>query len=302
MGSCVMAAGSGAVAQEEVPERSRSGLRPLRASFSLWGEQTLAADFSDGPGDVSVNRLGASLDAVFSLTEETRLGAGIFAERSDYDFDPTNALATGEPWDEVVGMGLSLRLIHQLDERTGVFVGGGVVSHLERGGEFDKSITYSGTLGFRYGVSDSLSTGIGLSYGTSLEDDGIPFPIPIIEWKINDQWTLSTEGARGAASGGGARLAFNASEQLTLTLRAGYEFRAFRLDDEGPVPDGVGRESRIPVTLGVEWRALPQLTVGGSVGYAFGQTYTLDDADGNRVDREDVDGALVAGVGVSFTF
>src|SRR5262249_28275997 len=67
----------------------------------------------------------------------------------------------------------------------------------------------------------------------------------------------------------------------------------FRLNDSGPFPGGVGRETRIPVELSVGYAAGKQIMLEAGLGYSFAQNLELLDASGNTLADQDLNGALM---------
>ena len=106
----------------------------------------------------------------------------------------------------------------------------------------------------------------------------------------------------GFLGGGQVSLSYQAMDELELSLNVGFESRDFRLADDAPVTNGVGRDSRLPVSVAAKWKVHPQVTVSAEVGANFNQEFTLDDESGNRVNKLDADMGFFAGVGVTFTF
>src|SRR5205807_396148 len=119
--------------------------------------------------------------------------------------------------------------------------------------------------GVRYALSEKLIVGIGAGVRTRIEDNPFFFPLPMLTWQISEQWKLSTGGRPGLT------LSYSPLESLTISLSGAYEYRDFRLDHNGPIPDGVGRETRIPIILGVAYTPTKRISLEAGIGYALGQ-------------------------------
>ncbi len=295
------AQGSGQPAAAEAGAPQPEGLPPPSAELSLSGQHNFASDFTDAEGEVAVSRAAADVGMTFATSQRGRLTFGLGAERSMYSFDNATGFVSGseEPWDDIMTAQASLRFSRQHDGAWSYFAGVDITSSAQDGAEFSDSLTYGGALGVMYGDSRSLRYGVALGVHTRLEDDASVFPIPIVSWKFDERWTLASGPRRG---GGQVSLSYQAMDELELSLNVGFESRDFRLADDAPVTNGVGRDSRLPVSVAAKWKVHPQVTVSGEVGANFNQEFTLDDESGNRVNKLDADMGFFAGVGVSISF
>jgi hypothetical protein len=278
-----------------------SALPPPSAELSLSAQHNFASDFSDSEGEVAVTRVGADADLTFATSQRGRLAVGLWAERSVYDFTDATGFVSGssEPWDDIMAGGASLRFSRQHDERWSYFASVDAQSWGQDNAEFSDTLTYGGVVGVMYAQSESLRYGFGLGAHTRLEDDTTFLPIPIIAWRIDDHWSIGSTPRRG---GGQIALTYAYDESLSVSAAVGFESRDFRLSRDAAQPEGVGRDSRIPVSVAVDWRVHPQVRVRGEVGANLSQEFTLDDVEGNRVSKQDADMGFFAGVGVTVEF
>jgi hypothetical protein len=76
----------------------------------------------------------------------------------------------------------------------------------------------------------------------------------------------------------------------------------FRLDDDEPVPKGVGRYERLPVGLDVTWHVSKQLGISVYGGAHVWQQYELDNENGDELAQDDADIAPFLGAGVEWKF
>jgi len=276
-----------------------------QAELSFFGMHLFSADFENSTSDVSVTGGGAGLDFSIPVTERGTLSISAGAEYWNYDFSNGNAFfplanATVPPvWEEVyIGtIGASWR--NQLDDNWGYSIGFEITSAGEPGADFSDTLTYGGFVGLSYAFDRDLLVGFGIGVQTQLEDDALIVPVPIVRWQIDDQWSLTS---KRVGNLGGIALNYAASDSITLSLLGGYERNDFRLDDEGPVADGVGRHSGIPIVLNVAWQASPQISLNAWGGYFFSQEYELIDSDENTVAEPDADSSALVGIGATFTF
>lgn len=272
----------------------------ISGTFVLTGEYNSPGDLDDG-GDVSISRVRGDLGVYFRLDQTSRIALNFDTEYNSYDFSDDVAFGPGgsEPWDDVIGHSLQLTYSTRVQEKWTIIAGVGIDSYYETGADFGESLTYAGRLGASYKMSETLNLGGMLYVSSRLEDDTLFIPILLVDWRFADKWSVETRGwARGAA----LSLGYQATDSLKILLTGGFEGRDFRLDEDGPVPDGVGRDWRVPVALMAEWQVHPQVKLTGALGANVWQDLTLDDSNGDEIADTDVDPSLLAGLRVTFTF
>jgi hypothetical protein len=260
-------------------------------SFTPRGEYTFGSDLRDSMGSVSVSRAGVGIDASGPLGDRARLSVGADFESSWYDFkDAGDLLPSGkEPIEDAfllrVTPGISYFLSRQL-----AVVGGAIVEVAGAyGADLGDSVTYGGYGGVRYQASETFAVTAGVIVKTRLEDDAIVVPLLGLNWKIDEKLSLSSEGL-------GARLAAKVSPQWTVSVFGRWELREYRLEDDGAIPDGIVRDTRVPVGAGVTWSPTERVSVTLSGGVVVYQRFQFDDRDGNGVANDRTRGAGFVGV------
>jgi hypothetical protein len=91
------------------------------------------------------------------------------------------------------------------------------------------------------------------------------------------------------------------SESFDLGLVAQGVYNDARLDD-GRVPAGVLRETRIRAGLEATWRPHLGIEVSLLAGYDVWGELQVDDADGDEVETTDLDPAPIFGLSVQVAF
>ncbi len=267
-----------------------------RLSLQLAGQHDFAADLGGG-GESTVSRVGSELGLSIPAGEG-RPNFGLVWESSFYDFDAPAVLSGGaEPWDETFELELRGSYLGRIDDHWGYVVGAGVNSAGEEGAEFSDTVTFGGFAAATYSLSEDLTFSLGILVRERLEDDVLVVPIPGVEWKIDDQWRLSS-GVRPA----GLFLLYSPDEAWTLSLGGQYRSREYRLDDEGFAPEGVGRDRRIPVEFGVEYRPGRRVSISGFVGVNVWQEYEIDSRSGQSLGEDDSDPSPFLGAAIKLSF
>lgn len=290
-------------AAKPAPLDSGPAERKVEGAFNVYAGHIFSHDLDDG-GDLSITRAGARAGVTFPVGRDNAWSLTFGAEGSWYDFSDEvdfGAGLTGEPWDDVRIYTIETSYVATVQDRWQLIGGLGIESGMEEGAEFDDSITVTGLIAANYRVSDTLSLGLGVYGGTRLEDDAFIMPIPFINWEIAEHWRLAT---RPSTRGGRLSLSYQVCDTLSAFAFAAFESREFRLDDDasGPAPEGVGRDRRIPVGLGVSWAPHAQVSVEVVAGLDAWSEYTLDDRDGNELGEDNGDAAPFLGAQLSLSF
>ncbi len=294
-----LALAGGAMGQDETRERA------ARLTLEPAGSYTFEADL-DGAGEFSVARFGAELTYDVPVWDRSLLGFTFGVERSEYDFEGATGLAPGgDPIGGATVYGLSARLVHPLDETFTFIGGGGVEWSAEDGADFGESATLGGFAAVAWRMSDDLTLTLGAGVSDRLEDDVRVIPFVGVEWQFAENMRLSsTEIGRALGSGQGAGLGvvYESNDELSLVVGAAFSGRQFRLDEDGPLPDGVLQDDRIVAGLGVVWEPDARMLVRGGVGAAVWSNIETLDSSGVTVGEEDGDPApfITASVRILF--
>jgi hypothetical protein len=179
---------------------------------------------------------------------------------------------------------------NQIDDQWGYRVGAFASSAGESDADFSDTLEYGGFVAFSYAASQDLIVGLGVGLSSQIEDDVRVLPIPFVRWQINEKWLLASDRTTNI---GGMALTYAATEDFRIGGLIGFDTSNFRLGDDAPIPNGVGRHRFIPVGVIATWSATPQFSLTGVAGVAFAQEYTLDDREGNRVAKDDAESAGV---------
>lgn len=285
-----------AAGESQPPAEITNPRRDPAFSLSLSGSYGGNADLDSGDGEFQVARLRAGFDVTLDLGGKRALTLGAAAERSWYDFENAIALdPSGEPFTDITDTEVFARFAAPLNDTTNWFALASIGLAAEDGADLSDAMVYTGAAGFVTKASDTFSWGLGILVRSQLEDDVLVIPLPQIRWAISDKWTLESQRA-------GLRLGYAHSETLTYGLQGEYVSRSFRLDEDGPIPDGMGTDRRVPIAFFADYKPAPNVTLTGQIGAAvLGNIELLDEA-GNDLTDEDVDPSLFLGLGAKITF
>jgi Domain of unknown function (DUF6268) len=279
----------------DITERSRD--EGIGFSLKPFGLHTFESDLRDSPASVSITRAGIELGLTGALSEGLRWTLAVEYEASWYNWSDAGSILPGgqQPLGEVHDLGLRPGLVYAFDARWSV----GLLGIIEFAGERDTDIgdaaTY-GAIGFAsYTVSDDLSLTFGGGFQTRLENDTTFIPAIGIKWNINDRLTLSTLGP-------GARLTGAINDQWSAFLFGSYSSREYRLADDGAIRDGVVRDRRATLGVGVSYAVGPRLSFELTSGVDVYQKFFFDDENGDRVNALRTKPAPFVGLSGTFRF
>lgn len=266
-------------------------------TFSIIGAGSFAdsADLDAG-GDLRISRVRAAVEAGLDLGENRSLTIGAGSERSWYDFEnATGLVAGGDPFGDVSDTELFVRYAAPLNEQTSWFALAAIGIAAEDDADLSDAVVYSGALGFRKAESETFSWGLGLLIRSQLDDDALIVPLPQIRWAISDRWTLESQRA-------GLRLGYAHSEELSYGLQGEFISRTFRLDETGPIPEGVATDRRVPVSFFAAYRPTPAISLVANLGASVFSNIELLDSAGNDLTDDDIDAALFFSISARVSF
>lgn len=264
---------------------SDSPKREVTASMTVTGDVAVSADFDDAPGNVEIWRSGLGLGLGVPIGERGLLSIDVGSEYWQYNFSEATGMIAGvdKPFEEILQESLSLTFRQQNNSKWGWMAHAGGKVAGETGADF--SDAFSGVFGggVQRSFGEDLSIALGAGVVTRLEENPIVIPLIIVDWHINDQWRLTN------AEGTGAQLSYTPNEAWTFTLDGGWEFREFRLDEDGVLPNGIVTDQRIAVATGLMYRNQNGFEGHVRAGAFVWQEFQVDDVNGNEISENNTD-------------
>ena len=285
-------------AERQPEERKRSN---FSTRFAGEYRYQTSSDLKAGT-NFEVERFVSQASLAYRPSPRRSLSLSLSYSRDAYDIAVPNAAGGFNPWGEIDTVGLSLPIIWGLADRWTLLGIPMIRGTAESGADWGDAITGGGIVGFSYRVSDSLSIGPGLGLLTQLEDRVNPFPVLVVDWTFADRGTLATGRGLGASQGPGLLLSSAASETWTLLLGGRYERFRFRLRENGAVPDGVGEDRGLPLSLGARYRWNRVATLTCFAGVNAAGRILVEDASGSDLFSSNYDPAPFFGAMASFRF
>lgn len=279
----------------------QSESRPVRLTLRGNYQHEFDTDIEGSDASFDVNRFGGGLGAAFTLSDKLTLRTGFDYSYNDYSFDNADTLIPGvtgnDPFDAFHTVALVGGLDYRLDENWTISGTGFVRYEGEDGVDLDDALIGGGLGFFTYRFNEDLTLGFGLGVTSRLEDDAWVVPYLFVQWQIDEQWQLRSDGL-------GARLSWSPSQEYEVFLRGRFVRDEWRLDDDrGTASEGVFRDDRIPVGLGIDWRPMASLTITGEVSVMVYRELEFLNDSGRSVSKEEIDEVMPAvGIRVVWSF
>jgi hypothetical protein len=251
----------------------------------------------DGGGDFSETRFSLGAARGFRASPKLRIEPALTYRFSAYDFSGT------EPWDDIHTLRATALAQYFLDERWTVFGGPSVGFAGEGDADVSDAMTFGGVFGASYKLGDGLVLGAGFTASTEIEDDARVRPLVIVNWRVNDRWSVESGYTEVAAGGGpGGEIRYRINDAWSVAGGVQYHEKRFRLSDDSRVREGVGEDSSFPIYAKVTWQVCPQAALELVGGVAVAGELTLDNRNGRQLVRTDYDPAPLVGLRANFTF
>ncbi len=275
----------------------------LQFRFHPGGTHQFDTDIDDG-GEFNVTRVHPGISATYEFNPDLKVDVDLGYEFSSYDFSGSTGFGGLDPWEDIHSLRIGTRFTYRLDEQWSLFGGPVFTLAAEDGADLGDGFAPAGLVGATYRFSDTLTLGGGLLVVGEIEDDVQVFPALIVNWKINDQWTLRNSRADfgSGAFGGGLEAAWAFAEDWEVSFGVGYQWRQFKLDDSGVAPDGVGIDSSVPIYADLTWSINPTTSLNFMAAVAVNGELELQDSGGNTISEQDYDPAALIGARVAIKF
>jgi hypothetical protein len=218
-----------------------------------------------------------------------------------YDFSNSPGVGAA-PWGDINMLDFGVPLRYKLDNGWRVFAVPSIRSTFEDNASFSDGLTYGGIFGASYEVSDRLTIGPGLGASSSIEESMNFFPIILINWELNDCWSVETGRGLGATLGPGVFMNYDPDKKWRIQFGGRYESLRFRLNDKGIAPGGAAEDKNVSFFTGARYSPNPGMQFSIYGGLKFFGSLTIDDNTGAEVSREDYDGAFIGGFMAKFFF
>ena len=267
---------------------------PWQWTLQAGAVHQMESSLDDG-GDVGIDRFFAGAAGAQVYGGVWRIGASLGYGEDHYDFSGASGFGGLDPWGEIRELRVGVPVQYFANEDWTFYAIPSLRFNAETGASLGDGQSGGVIAGAAYRVSDRLSIGPGLGAFTEIEDDASFFPILLVDWTITDTLSLETGGGFAASRGAGLQLRWQYSPSWQFALGGRYEKTRFRLDDDGPAPDGVGQDEAVPLFALAEYSVTRDVKLSLIGGAEVGGEMRLEDKSGNRVAHSDLSTAAFFG-------
>jgi len=248
----------------------------------------------DRGGDFSVGGVNLRGGVSKDLGGGNRAGVTLSYDYLNYSFSNSGAFGREGPWDTVQRYGVSVPLSFEVGDGWSVGVAPSVDWFKENGASSSDSLTWGATFSGskRFEGGNRLGLGVGVFEG--IEETRV-FPFLLVDWRFGDRWRLINPLPSGPTGPAGLELDYNFDGGWTAGVGVAYRVLRFRLSETGPVRNGIGEESGVPVFLRVTRKFSEQMALHLYGGVVAGGKLTLENSSGNTLREEDFDPAPLFG-------
>lgn len=182
------------------------------------------------------------------------------------------------------------------------------MSGMDQGADPGDSLALAAIGGVSGRVSEDLDLGIAIGYQTWLENRAILYPIPLLDWRLDERWRLHSDAVTDDPSGfgdlAGLRLSYLVDEAQSCHFGLAWQMLQYRLDNDAsdPLPQAGVMDHRWAVYAGTSWRAQHNLVLTLDLGYYLRQETIVANPLGPDPPDRQTDPAPFAVFGVEFRF
>lgn len=188
----------------------------------------------------------ASASVLRQFATNIAAGLSVQYEYQGYHFDSPTAFRGVAPWGNVQQPQIGATFIFAPSEDWTVMVSPSVAWAYESGASTSDALEYGGVVAVTKDFSPTLSIGLGAAIFRQIYETKT-FPFLAVDWQIDKNWKLSNPFAAGPTGPAGLELSYTFDDNWEAGFGGSYRSYAFRLNRDGPVPDGIGEQRFIPI-------------------------------------------------------
>ncbi len=249
----------------------------------------------DGGGDYSMTGLIVRGGTSYNYGNGTRAGVTLNYDYMDYSFSNSSAFGAAKPWNVVQRYGIAVPLALGVSDGWSVGFTPSADWYRENGADTGDSLIWGASLTGVKQFADGNRLGLGVGVYSRLEETSV-FPFLLVDWRLSDRWRLVNPLPSGPTGPAGLELDYQIDGNWTAGVGAAYRTLRFRLSDSGPVRNGIGEESGIPVFLRVTRSMGKAMALHFYGGVVAGGKLRVENSSGNLIREENFDPAPMFGL------
>ena len=255
----------------------------------------------DGGGTLSVTSVYFNAGVIKQINPKWKLGLGFTYEFDDYNFSGLRDLRVARPWKEVQRLGFSIPIFYSFKEKWKLVIVPTAQFSGEFGARVSQAMVYGAAAGVSYAFGPKVTLGLGVAGYADLEEARV-FPFPIVNVKLGDRIRLTNPFRTSPAGPAGLELSYVLTRKWEVGLGAAYRSYRFRLDYNGPLPNGIGEYNTVPVFARLSYKPLPAVGLDVYAGVSLLNKIYVEDSEGNELYRTKHDVAPLLGATLSGRF
>jgi hypothetical protein len=284
--ACLTALSSGAMAV--------AAAGPPGLSASMSPVYQFDGDLDSG-GSSGYTAVLMSFGGTLPLDARSSIGFRLRLDGEDWRFSDPVGFGGVAPWDRLYRAGISIPYSLRTEDGWRFALTPTLESAAETGARTSESLEYGATASIAKALTPDLTLGIGVGAFDKIEETSA-FPFLVIDWRINERLRLTNPFAAGPAGPAGLELSYRFDSGWTAGLGAAYRSYRFRLDEDGPFPNGVGEHRFIPVFLQLGHALTDSLSLSLYAGLATATRLRVERSDGHQLFEEDQDPTAMLGL------
>ncbi len=245
-------------------------------------------------GKVGVDMYGLEFRIDSVITDEDDVEFYFQYQRDVWDFSGTTGVGVTDPWETINTINFAATWFHKYDGKSKLFAAGIAKMSFEESSSDD--ILFGGTVGIIHSYSSELTLGIGLSIIQQVLDDAKWFPAFVLNWKLSEELTLTSDISTRFGSRTGVELVWTPRKDWTLGAGVAYGYSRFALDDSGFAPNGAGEATSVPLIFRATYHASPSTDITFFGGIVYGGSLEVVNSAKQEVLSEDYDPAGAVGI------
>jgi hypothetical protein len=235
------------------------------------------------------------------ITPQFAAGLSLRYDFQQWTFDNPAAFGGVAPWRNVNQPQVGLTFIYAPTEDWTIVLSPSVAWAYESGASTGDAVEYGAVVVATRKFSPTLSLGLGAAVFRQLYETKT-FPFVAIDWKINDAWRLANPFPAGPTGGAGLELTYAFAEGWEAGFGGTYRSFDFRLDQDGPVPGGIGENKHIPVFFRLSRNIGKQAQVDFYAAALANGRLKVKNQDGNDLATDDYRTAPAVGLTLRYRF
>lgn len=255
----------------------------------------------DSGGEAGYSGLLLSVGRNWSLGASSSLGFGLDLGYQDWRFESPVGFGGVAPWDQLTRLGLSVPFTYATPGGWALSISPTIEYVGESGARFSEALEYGALLSAVKSMGPDLTLGLGFGVYDRIEETSV-FPVLIVRWRITERLRLSNPAAAGPSGPAGLELSYALGSGWEVGVGGAYRSNRYRLDEEGPFPNGVGAYRNVPVLMRIGRRFSDALSLNLYAGVSLESELRVEDAKGRGLFKEDLEPAGAFGLSLTGRF